>query len=34
MIENIGGEYLILDPITRNTRTDDDADDDKSYLSV
>ena len=24
MIENIGGGYLILDPITRDTRTDDD----------
>ena len=24
MIENIGGGYLILDPHTRDTRTDDD----------
>ena len=27
MFENIGGGYLILDPLTRDTRKDDDDDD-------
>ena len=32
MIENIGGGYLILDPVTRDTRTDDDDDRDTVAL--